>query len=160
MDVADLGISGYQSADWLRAERRIDVGLSDHRRIAAQLGYADDDETADRLIQGVRALAQASPGLPRPKPLDLPSPQELQLETVRLPRDAFFGPAEHVPIARAAGRIAAEQATPYPPGIPVLLPGERVEQPVIDYLRSGLAAGMVIPDAADPSLDTLRVCAT
>jgi lysine decarboxylase len=90
--------------------------------------------------------------------VQLPDPEELELETVRLPRDAFFGAAEHVPVAEAAGRIAAEQATPYPPGIPAILPGERLNQAVIDYLRSGLEAGMVIPDAADSSLDTIRVC--
>ena len=58
-----------------------------------------------------------------------------------------------------AGRIAAEQITPYPPGIPVVVPGERITQPVIDYLRSGLEAGMVLPDPADPSLETIRVVA-
>ena len=59
----------------------------------------------------------------------------------------------------AVGRVAAEQVTPYPPGIPTLVPGERITQPVVDYLRSGLAAGMVIPDATDASLDTFVVVA-
>ena len=74
-----------------------------------------------------------------------------------LPRDAFFGPVETIPASEAAGRIAAEQITPYPPGIPALLPGELIDEPVVEYLRSGLDAGMVIPDAADPSLQTIRV---
>ena len=62
-----------------------------------------------------------------------------------------------VPAEQAAGRVAAEQLTPYPPGIPVVVPGERLDQPVIDYLRSGLAAGMNVPDATDTSLETFRV---
>jgi lysine decarboxylase len=57
------------------------------------------------------------------------------------------------------GRVAAEQITPYPPGIPAVVPGERLNQAVIDYLRSGLAAGMVLPDPSDPNLDTVRVVA-
>ncbi len=57
----------------------------------------------------------------------------------------------------AVGRIAADQITPYPPGIPVILPGERINQEVIDYLRTGLDAGMTLPDPADPSLKTIRV---
>ena len=57
----------------------------------------------------------------------------------------------------AIGRIAAEQITPYPPGIPVIVPGERINREVIDYLRSGLDAGMTLPDPADPSLKTIRV---
>jgi arginine decarboxylase len=47
--------------------------------------------------------------------------------------------------------------TPYPPGIPVALPGERLNEPVVDYLRTGVAAGMVVPDAADPGLSSIRV---
>ncbi|MBF6479448.1 ornithine decarboxylase, partial [Nocardia cyriacigeorgica] len=55
------------------------------------------------------------------------------------------------------GRIAAEQLTPYPPGIPVVVPGELIDDAVVDYLRSGVAAGMNVPDAADQSLRTIRV---
>jgi arginine decarboxylase len=76
-----------------------------------------------------------------------------------LPRDAFFAPKETVAARQAIGRIAAEQITPYPPGIPVIIPGERITAPLLDYLRSGLAAGMQLPDPADPSLDTIRVVA-
>ena len=53
--------------------------------------------------------------------------------------------------------IAAEMISPYPPGVPAVLPGERLTQPVVDYLRAVLAAGMTLPDAADPTLKTFRV---
>ena len=52
----------------------------------------------------------------------------------------------------------AEQITPYPPGIPAILPGERITADVLDYLRTGLTAGMVLPDPVDPELSTIRVC--
>jgi arginine decarboxylase len=73
------------------------------------------------------------------------------------PRDAFFAPKEAVPADKAAGRISTEQITPYPPGIPVIIPGERITSELLDYLRTGLAAGMQLPDPADPGLGTLRV---
>jgi arginine decarboxylase len=76
-----------------------------------------------------------------------------------LPRDAFFGRVEQVPVEEAAGRIAAEMVSPYPPGVPVLAPGERISQDALDYLTSGVAAGMLIPDAADSELKTVRVVA-
>lgn len=57
------------------------------------------------------------------------------------------------------GRTAAEQITPYPPGIPAIVPGERINREVIDYLLSGLQAGMVLPDPADPKLETVGVTA-
>lgn len=157
LDVHQLGISGYQAADWLRAERRIDVGINDHRRIEATFSQADSPETADRLLEALGALVQAAPELPAPAPVLLPEAADLEMETVQLPRDAFFGPVEVVPAKEAEGRIAAEQITPYPPGIPAILPGERINGRVIDYLVSGAAAGMVLPDPADPQLNTIRV---
>jgi arginine decarboxylase len=159
MDVSELGISGYQAADWLRQHCRLDMGLSDHRRVEATLSIADTAATADRLIDAVSRLVKAAPTLPAAKPVDLPAPQNFDLEPVQLPRDAFFGPTETVPVSAAAGRICAEQITPYPPGVPAIVPGERITAELLDYLRSGLAAGMVLPDPADPSLETVRVSA-
>ncbi|MFF4829251.1 Orn/Lys/Arg family decarboxylase [Streptomyces sp. NPDC001312] len=74
-----------------------------------------------------------------------------------LPRDAFFGRTEEVPVDKASGRIAAEMLTPYPPGIPGALPGEHLNDQVIAYLRSGILDGMVLPDAADTDLQSVRV---
>lgn len=74
-------------------------------------------------------------------------------------RDAFFGEVDVVPVAKAVDRVAAEQITPYPPGIPAIVPGERINAGVLDYLRSGPDAGMVLPDPADATLDTIRVVA-
>ncbi|MFE1298668.1 aminotransferase class I/II-fold pyridoxal phosphate-dependent enzyme [Streptomyces sp. NPDC058731] len=157
IDVSGLGITGYRAADWLREHREVEMHLVDHRRIGAQITHGDDRETTGVLLAALKDLAAAAPEL-RPAPaVDVPSPQELRLEQVRLPRDAFFGPAEDVPVAEAAGRIAAEMITPYPPGIPAVLPGERLTEPVLRYLRTGLAAGMFLPDPGDPELKTVRV---
>jgi arginine/lysine/ornithine decarboxylase len=157
IEVSGLGISGYQAADWLRAEAGVDVGLNDPTRIEATLSLADDETSVRLLIDSLTALSSAADDLPEPSPVKRPAPGELELETVMLPREAFFGPVEVVPVAEASGRITAEQITPYPPGIPVALPGERLNSAVLDYLVSGIEAGMVIPDAADPALESVRV---
>jgi arginine/lysine/ornithine decarboxylase len=157
MDLQQLGITGYQAADWLREKHSIDVGISDHRRIGADISIADDDFTTARLLNGVRDLALHADEFERPPQILLPESSDLELEQADLPRDAFFGDAEMVPADQAVGRIAAELATPYPPGIPAFLPGERLNKPVLDYLRSGLKIGMVIPDVTDSSLETIRV---
>jgi arginine decarboxylase len=157
IDVSSLEITGYQAADWLREQHRIDVGLSDHRRILATMSMADDMSTAQRLVTALQGLTEAAPGLPAAKRVDLPPPSQFDIDPALSPREAFFGKTETVAANDAAGRICAEQITPYPPGIPALLPGERITTDILDYLRSGLAAGMVLPDPADPSLDTVRV---
>ncbi len=157
IDLQDLRISGYQAADWLREHHQLDMGLSDHRRVEATLSIADDADTTDRLITALRDLGTAASSMPRPPALSLPDPGDLDLDPAALPRDAFFGSAEQISADEAVGRIAAEQITPYPPGIPAILPGERITADVLDYLRSGLRAGMVLPDPADPTLNTIRV---
>ncbi|OBI45440.1 aminotransferase class I/II-fold pyridoxal phosphate-dependent enzyme [Mycobacterium colombiense] len=159
IDVSATGTSGYQASDWLRAHAHLDLGMSDHRRILATLSMADDKQTLGRLTDALRAWRTAADDFEPAPRIALPSPADLQLETVELPRDAFFGRVEVIPTECAGGRIAAEQITPYPPGIAAVVPGERLNGAVLDYLRSGVNAGMNLPDAADPSLQTIRVLA-
>ncbi|KUI03648.1 ornithine decarboxylase [Mycobacterium sp. IS-3022] len=160
IDVSATGTSGYQAHDWLREHKQLDLGMSDHRRILATMSFADNKASAERLLDALWAWRKQANHFDPPPPMHLPSPEEIELETVELPRDAFFGPVEEVPIEKASGRVCAEQITPYPPGIPAVVPGELLNEAVLDYLRTGLKAGMNIPDAADTSLETIRVVAT
>lgn len=159
IDVSATGTSGYQAADWLREYCQLDLGMTDHRRVLATMSLADGPDTAGRLIEALKLWRKAAHDFAAPPRVDLPTPEELELETVMAPRDAFFGTVEDVPVEHAAGRISAEQITPYPPGIPAVVPGERLNEAVLDYLRTGLEAGMNLPDPADPALDTVRVVA-
>ncbi|MFI7401230.1 aminotransferase class I/II-fold pyridoxal phosphate-dependent enzyme [Streptomyces sp. NPDC049541] len=159
IDISGLHITGFRAADWLREQRALDAHLVDHRRIGAQITHGDDWQTTGELLSALKDLARAAPGLGPGPQVDVPSPSELRLPQAMLPRDAFFGPTENVPTEEAAGRVAAEMITPYPPGIPALLPGERLTEPVLRYLRTGLEAGMYLPDPTDPKLETIRVVA-
>ncbi|MEP6515861.1 aminotransferase class I/II-fold pyridoxal phosphate-dependent enzyme [Microcoleus vaginatus] len=73
------------------------------------------------------------------------------------PREAFFFPAETVPADKAVDRLCAELICPYPPGIPVLMPGEIITPAAVDYLQQILAAGGKITGCSDPGLQTLKV---
>ncbi|GHF59678.1 ornithine decarboxylase [Streptomyces mashuensis] len=156
-EVPGLGITGYRAADWLREHHGLGLHLADHRRLSAQLTHADDEDTVKALLTGLRALADHAAELGPCPQVDVPPPPELRLEQVCLPRDACFGRVEDVPVAEAPGRVVAEMLTPYPPGIPAALPGERLTEPVLQYLRTGVEAGMYVPDAADVRLRTVRV---
>ncbi len=157
IDISALGTNGYRAGDWLRSHHQLALHVCDHRRISAQLTHADDTTTTDALLRGLTELLEISPDLRPAPPVHVPDPAQLRLEQVLLPRDAFFGSTEQVPIEEASGRVSAEMLTPYPPGIPAALPGERLNEHVVDYLRTGHTAGMFIPDAADPELRTVRV---
>jgi arginine/lysine/ornithine decarboxylase len=156
-DVIGLGLTGYSAADWLQQHRGIHVELSDHRRLMALITYADTDENIDRLIDGLRALTEQHRDADHGAIPDVPHPAELRTDTVMLPRDAFLGATDTVPWRQAAGRISAEMICPYPPGIPIIAPGELLTAEIVDYLQQVAAAGGMIEGAADESLAHLRV---
>jgi arginine/lysine/ornithine decarboxylase len=75
-------------------------------------------------------------------------------ETVLTPREAFFAAEQAVPLGQASGRVAAEAITPYPPGIPLVMPGERLDDDVIALLSALRHAGSPI-SASDPTLEVV-----
>jgi lysine decarboxylase len=78
-------------------------------------------------------------------------------QTVLSPREAFFARNETVPAGAATGRVSAELVAPYPPGIPVLAPGELITADAVAALREVAADGGRIAYAADPTLATFQV---
>ncbi|MEV7534490.1 aminotransferase class I/II-fold pyridoxal phosphate-dependent enzyme [Streptomyces hydrogenans] len=157
MDISAWETTGYRAADWLRAHHRINLHIADHRRISAQFTHADDTDTAEALVAGLTELSERRAEVRSGRTVEIPPPSTLRLEQVMLPRDAFFGRTEQVSWEEADGRIAAEMLTPYPPGIPAVVPGERLNGDVLRYLRTGVEAGMVVPDAVDTAVTSVRV---
>jgi len=86
-------------------------------------------------------------------------PDTLVTEQAMLPRDAFFAPSEMVSPDDAVGRVNADIVTPYPPGIPVLAPGEVITEAIVDHLEHVVALGGFVEGATDQALDRLRVVA-
>ena len=73
------------------------------------------------------------------------------------PREAFLGAQEVVPFGAAVGRVSAEPLAAYPPGIPNVLPGERLSREALDYVTESVAHGGYVRGATDRELKTLRV---
>jgi arginine decarboxylase len=157
IDVRELGITGYQATELARTLHHVDLGAADTFRINARLTHADDQKSADLLVETVDKLRTDADRAEPASRVELPNAEGLELESVMRPRDAFFADVEQVPASKAGGRIAAEMVTPYPPGVPAIAPGELITAEVVDYLRTGVAAGMLIPEAADPQVESLRV---
>jgi arginine decarboxylase len=155
-DVTGLGITGYHASDWLRGHHQLAIELADHRRLMALISFSDRRADIHRLIVALHDLAdnhdRSGTDIPR-----LPTAAQLRTETVMSPRDAFYAATRMVPIGDAAGEIAAEMICPYPPGIPVILPGERFTETIIDFAQEGAAAGFFVEGVVDPSLSKVRV---
>lgn len=157
VDVSGLGITGPRAWSFLRQERLIQPELSDARRVLFIASYADNGESLGKLYKSLRALSSKYGGGKSGRRQELPPlPTAAEEMPCLNPREAFFAPAETAAIQVAVGRIAAEAITFYPPGIPVFYPGEIITAEAVEYLRAGLAAGLV-PHGSDPELKTLRV---
>ena len=163
LDIADLGITGYEADDWLTETLNLSIGLSDDRHLMACFTLGNDDTATDALIAGIRALAAWAESRPaggkRGRPPGMPARRELRTTMELTPAEAFFGKVEHIPLERAAGRVAAEMVTPYPPGIPRLVPGQLIDEPHVAFLRLGLEAGLFVLGTSDEQLKTVRVVA-
>lgn len=159
IETTPIGLTGYQADDWMRDERQIDFELADHRRLMALVTYAHGEDEIDRLVSGLHDLVDAHRGRNGHWHPRVPDPPELRTEQAMVPRDAFFAEAETIRARKAIGRVGAELVTPYPPGIPVLAPGEVVTEQIVDYFQEITAAGAFVEGAVDQNLDHLRVVA-
>jgi arginine/lysine/ornithine decarboxylase len=157
VDVTGLGITGFQAADWLYEHRRVAPEAHDLHHLTFVITVADDESTAERLVSAVRALAEAAPDLADGELPELPPVSGLVGDHVMSPREAYLGTTKRVALEQAADEIAAEPVSPYPPGVPLLVPGQRVHAGHIEFLRTGLASGMVVKGVSDASLKELRV---
>ena len=109
--------------------------------VVAVFGMGDDAaRSAPRFINTLRRAVETLGGQTEPpkRPFTPPPPWGT-LEVP--PREAFFGPQEVVPFDQAVGRVAAESLAAYPPGIPNVLPGERLTQETVDYIREVVEHG-------------------
>ena len=156
IDVRGTGSNGYRLA---KAAFRsgLDFELYTENVIVAIFGVGEPAAAAgERLVAGLREAVdslEAEPGAPDEKLMPPPPWGEL----VMTPREAFLGPQEVIPFDAAAGRVAAEGLAAYPPGIPNVLPGERLTAETLDYIRESVAHGGYVRGGSDRELKTLRV---
>jgi arginine/lysine/ornithine decarboxylase len=160
IDTHGLGLDGFSVERILREEFGIAPEMSDRAGIVCLITIGDTRQSVDRLVNALTILSQETRGLVRPFAHGNPrsvgqaiAPGEMALT----PRDAFFAKSRAVPLPVAIGEVAAELIVPYPPGIPVLVPGERIGWDKLLYLAEISTRGGRCAGAADPTLLTLQV---
>jgi lysine decarboxylase len=129
---APLGFSGLAADGWL-LERGVIAELPEPGALTFCLGLAPPPSLERRLPRALARLRQALGGPPLPPFTPPPLPALAAPELA--PGQAWRAPAEVLPLDRCAGRLAAEPLCPYPPGIPLLLPGERIDAARLAWLR-------------------------
>jgi lysine decarboxylase len=157
VDVTGLGLTGYQVAQTLNHNHKIQVEFADIDTFLLIVSIGNTSKDINRLIAGLHAVAAEAPGNTRNRiRLRLPGGMP---EVVMTPREAMFAPTVKIPLRDAVGEVSAEVFSPYPPGIPLLNPGERVSAGLIDYLKELQARGGRVQGQADAKLRTIKVVA-
>ena len=157
IDVRGTGRTGYELGELLHSRFDINLELVGENVMVAIFGMGERATArAERLVEALKGvLRQIETEPPHEHPPFAESPPWGPL--VLSPRDAFLGPQEVVPIAEAAGRVAAESLAAYPPGIPNVLPGERLTEETLEYVLATIEHGGTLRGAVDRRLETIRV---
>lgn len=153
--VRELGLTGVEVEQLLRDEFNIEVEMSDLYNILCIVSLGDVEEDLRQLVEALRILAQR---YYRNRPTQevkvrVPVPSILAMS----PRIAFYAETESVPLDEADGRVMAESVMVYPPGIPVLLPGEIATQENLSYIHDCVKAGLPVQGPEDPDLRYVKV---
>ena len=159
VSAADLGLSGYELETALRDDYRVGVEAADPLNVVLNVTFGDSRADLEHLVTALTDLAaryrdtvrgeRASPVAPAVTPAFT--------RQVMSPREAFFARSRSLPLEECTGLVSAEMVTPYPPGIPVLGPGEEISAEIVAYLRAGAEAELKVHGPEDRTLRTLRV---
>ncbi|SDM93228.1 arginine decarboxylase [Paenibacillus sp. yr247] len=153
--VRKLGITGFEVENWLRDHYNIEVEMSDMYNILCLITPGDTPENIETLLEALRELSHMNDDVVEVKEVVIKVPAIPQLTLT--PRDAFYGETEILPFKDAADRIIAEFIYVYPPGIPILLPGEVITQELIDYIVEHVEVGLPVKGPEDRSVQNVKV---
>ncbi|MDJ0598184.1 MAG: aminotransferase class I/II-fold pyridoxal phosphate-dependent enzyme [Crocosphaera sp.] len=156
VNINNLGISGLEVDDIFREKLEVTAELPMLSHLAFIISIGNTKQDISKLINAFKTLKNYLPSSPHflfsysPHLLN-PSPLKLS------PRDAFFAPKQLVKIEESIGKISGEIICPYPPGIPVLMPGEMITSEAIDYLTQIKQLGGMITGCTDTALKKINI---
>ena len=156
LDVRGTGCSGYDVADALRQTYDAQPELATHATVVLVIGAGERPEALERVAGDIDEVVKQ---ISRPGSAEavVRPPAAFGHGMAVPPRDAFLGEAELVAVDDAVGRISCESIAGYPPGIPALLPGERITRETVDYLRELVDSGARLHGASDPAFRSINV---
>src|SRR5882672_7249919 len=158
LNVTRTGLSGHEVEHRLAFEYGVQVDCADLFNLIAIMGTGTTRKDLERLVGALEHIDRNDPGQEKNWVLQLPS---LSTEMVMTPRDVFLQHrSKRVPLSKAAGHISAQTLTPYPPGIPVLIPGERITKEIQDFLLDLADKDIRVSGQETEALRTVKVVAT
>ncbi len=157
INVTRSGFTGYHIADILAKEYNIQIDCADIFNLIAIMGIGSDIKDVKALVSALEYIDHKYHGHQENWILQIPY---LPTDMVMIPRDVFLlSKTKRVPLSKAAGQISAQTLTPYPPGIPVLIPGERITKEICEYLMDMSAKDIRVSGQEGDTLKTVKVVA-
>ncbi|WP_407647642.1 aminotransferase class I/II-fold pyridoxal phosphate-dependent enzyme [Clostridium brassicae] len=154
--VKGLGITGFKAYDILRDEYNIQVELGDVFNILAIVSVGDNEDSINTLVNALKDMSKKYKG------------NEFEFDKVALknpqvivsPRNAFYATKKIVKLDEAEGEISGESIMAYPPGIPIVTPGERISRDIIEYIKFLKNQHSMLTDTEDPYVERIKVLGT
>jgi arginine/lysine/ornithine decarboxylase len=154
INVAELGITGFQVYDLLRDEYNIQMELGDVFNVLGIISVGDTKEAVDTLINALKDISSKY----RKRRITFDKGPILRNpEVIVSPRDAFYSRKKVVLLEEAEGEISGESIMAYPPGIPIVTPGERISKEIIDYIKFLKSQHSLIQGTEDPNAEYIKV---
>jgi arginine/lysine/ornithine decarboxylase len=155
VNVTKTGLSGYEIESILAKEYNIQLDYADIFNLVAIMGEGSNKADVEVFVNALKDISRKYKGKQKNQLLKIPS---LATEMVMLPREVFLsGNTKKIPLVKAVGHVAAQTLTPYPPGIPVLIPGERITKEICDYLIDMSSKDIRISGQESEMLKTIKV---
>lgn len=149
----DIGLAGIEVYDYLRDCYDIQIEFGDIGNILAYISAGDMWKDIERLVS---AMAEVKRRFSRDK-AGMLKHEYIEPRVELSPQAAFYGEQRSIPIETTAGRISGEFVMCYPPGIPILAPGEMITEEILDYISYSKERGCVLTGAEDMNTERIRV---
>ena len=153
VNTLDIGLAGIEVYDLLRDEYDIQIEFGDLGNILAYLSIGDRQREVERLVSAMAEIRRRYSG---PKN-DLMVQEYIDPIVAVSPQAAFYADKESLPLRRTCGRICSEFVMCYPPGIPILSPGEEITEEILDYIEYAKEKGCSMTGPEDPGIERLNV---
>ena len=160
IDTRAAGNSGYEVAKILNKKYGVQIEFAAPTNVLAIMSLGNTKEDINRLVKALKEIKKTfTPNEELIKKINSVKAPELESEVVLTPREAAFSVTKKIPFKEAIGMVSAELICPYPPGIPVLAPGEKITKEVFEYLVYLKNLGNMINGQDDKTLQTVKVVA-
>lgn len=149
----DIGLAGIEVYDLLRDDYDIQIEFGDIGNILAYLSIGDRIQEVERLVS---ALAEIRRRYQHDK-TGMLSQEYIDPQVIVSPQEAFYAEKESLPILETKGRVCSEFVMCYPPGIPILAPGEKITEDILNYILYAKEKGCSMTGPEDPEILRLNV---